>query len=352
MQQIEYSRAYAEITRAYSETIIDGRSYFFKHPTQIENFDIYDRYHAICEHAKLKGLQTEDQKIETAIAGGWWTRQKEDHIEQLKTIIKNLHTTKERLLLPSQKKDVERQIERNEMILLSYGRERREAVGYTVEQYANERFQDETILKLTYKNRELTELVFGKQDEYYYLSDDIVDKIRKGFDAHAAVLSVKNIKLVAATGFFQNLLYIAETDPFNFWGKPVAHCSKYQIDLLIYGKMIKNLIKYRAESGDALSDETLSDPEKLVAVMDAGSAASSSSGSSSSSAVNSALNSNSGQSEGNVAKVSSIVGATSEDLKKMGVKIEKIGGKSLLDLAKENGGKLDKADYLSARLRM
>jgi len=47
--------------------------------------------------------------------------------------------------------------------------------------------------------------------------------------------------------------------------------------------------------------------------------------------------------------VSSYVGASADDLEKMGVKIEKIKGKSLLDLAREKGGTLEKSDYLKVR---
>jgi hypothetical protein len=36
----------------------------------------------------------------------------------------------------------------------------------------------------------------------------------------------------------------------------------------------------------------------------------------------------------------------------MGVTVEKIGGKSLLEIVKEKGGKLDKADYFNVRSRM
>jgi len=48
--------------------------------------------------------------------------------------------------------------------------------------------------------------------------------------------------------------------------------------------------------------------------------------------------------------VSSFVGATKEDLKEMGVRVEKVkGGKSLLQLARENGGVMQKHEYLNAR---
>ena len=43
------------------------------------------------------------------------------------------------------------------------------------------------------------------------------------------------------------------------------------------------------------------------------------------------------------------VGATKEDLDKLGVKVEKLKGKSLLQLAQEKGGTLEKSDYFAAR---
>ena len=48
--------------------------------------------------------------------------------------------------------------------------------------------------------------------------------------------------------------------------------------------------------------------------------------------------------------VSSTVGATKEDLDKLGIKVEKLkGNKSLLELAAEKGGTLEKSDYFAAR---
>jgi hypothetical protein len=48
-------------------------------------------------------------------------------------------------------------------------------------------------------------------------------------------------------------------------------------------------------------------------------------------------------------RVTGHVGATQSDLKDLGVKVEKIGGKSLLQLAEESGGTLEKSEYLNAR---
>lgn len=335
----EYGRIYGEVVRAYSEKFIDGKAYYFKHPSQAEHFDIYSRYESICEDAKLRGLETEEDKLQDAIKGKWWTADKESKIVILRKTIANLNKTRDRLLLISQKRGIEDQILKNERVLITYLKERRDIIGYTVEQYANDKFYDETIIRLTYKNKDLTERVFVDDNEYYYLTEDIVEQIRKGFNGHIATLGMENIKLVAANSFFQNLIYISDTNPNDFWGRPTVNCTKYQIDLLIYGKMIKNLIKNAAESGNPVNEDTTSDPRKLVAWVDSQNGGSSSSRSSSSAPT------------GKTA-VSSYVGATKEDLKQLGVKVEKIGGKSLLEMARENGGTLEKSQYLNARENM
>jgi hypothetical protein len=335
----EYGRIYGEIVRGYSEKIIENKTYYFKHPSQAEHFDIYSRYESICEDAKLRGLETEENKVQDAIKGKWWSPDKESQIAILKKTIANLNKTRDKLLFISQKRGIEEQITRNERILITYLKERRDIIGYTIEKYANDKFYDETIIRLTYKNKDLTDRVFVDDNEYYYLTEDIVEQIRNGFNGHMATLTMENMKLVAASGFFQNLIYVCDTNPNDFWGKPAAHCTRYQIDLLIYGKMIKNLIKSAVESGNPLNEDTINDARKLVAWVDGQTGGNST-----------ARSSSSGQT-GKTA-VSSYVGATKEDLKQLGVKVEKIGGKSLLEMARENGGTLEKSQYLNARENM
>jgi hypothetical protein len=178
----------------------------------------------------------------------------------------------------------------------------------------------------------LTEKAFDNED-YYYLPIEDVDKIREAYNNTSIIFSFKELKLIAASGFFQNLIYLND-DALGFWGKPASTCTKYQIDLLVYGKMYKNLIKNYAENGKPINDEILEDPEKFIEWIE-----------NQSNTPN--LKSKKQKSGKNV--VSSYVGATKDDLNSLGVKTEKIRGKSLLELAAEKGGVLDKDDYLNLR---
>jgi hypothetical protein len=331
----EYGRIYSEICRGFSIDIIEKFTVYFKHPSISEHFSVYGSYDSFIKDGRKKGLQLEEEKIEDAIKGGWWSSEKESKVNFLRKTVQNLFKTRDKLLLQSQKSEIDTQIKYHESILITYTKERREIVGYTLEDYANSKLTEELLIFFTYKNQDFTERAFTTRNEYYDLTDGHVEKIKNSFDQYSRIFNNDNIRKIAACGFFQNLVYLNE-DAYSFWGKPTTQCTKYQIDLLLYGKMYKNMIRSYAENGKAISDEILNDPDTFVEW------ANNQSGGSSSNFRNRK------QKSGKNA-VSSYVGATKEDLQNLGVTTSKIRGKSLLDLAGEKGGVLDKNDYLSLR---
>ena len=332
----EYGRLYSEICRGFSQSLINKDYIYFKHPTLAEHFSIYSTYDLFLKEGKKKGLYSEAEKINEAINNGWWFSDTESKINFLKKTVQNLFKTKDKLLYPSQKEEVEKQIKQNESILITYTKERREIVGYTLEDYASSKMIEELLIFFTYQNQDFTKRLFESREEYYDLNDDRLKNIKNAFDTYSEVFSHDNIKRVAATGFFQNLVYLND-DAHGFWGKAATNCTKYQIDLLLYGKMYKNIIKNYNESGKSVPDDVLNDAEKLVMWID------------NQSKDTSIKSRNKKNKSGSSNLISSPVGATREDLDKIGVKVEKLHGKSLLQLAEEKGGVLEKSEYFKAR---
>ena len=331
----EYGRIYSEISKGFSVEKIGKSNIYFKHPSIAEHFSVYTNYDIFLNEGKKKGLQLEKEKIEIAIKGGWWTTEKESNIHLLKITIQNLFKTRDKLLLLSQKEQIEKQIKQNEAILITYNKERKDIVGYTLEDYANSKLTENLLIFFTYKNPDFTEKLFIDRNEYYDLTDERLEKIKNAFDTYSNVFNYNNIKKIAACGFFQNLVYLNE-DAYSFWGKPASQCSKYQIDLLLYGKMYKNIIRNHGENGKPIRDEIINDPDKFVEWVD----------NYSDTPANKSKNKNSNN---NQDTVYSPVGATKKDLEHLGIKVEKLKGKSLLDIADEKGGTLEKSDYFKAR---
>jgi len=332
----EYGRIYSEICRGFSTDIIEKSAVYFKHPTVAEHFSTYANYDLFIREGRKKGLLLESEKVEEAIDGGWWSSDKESKINFLRKTVQNLFKTRDRLLYASQKVEIEKQIRQNEAILITYTKERREIVGYSLEDYAHSKLTEELLIVFTYKNSDFTQRLFSNRHEYYNLTDGHVEKIKNAFDTFSRVFNHETIRKIAACGFFQNLVYLNE-DAYSFWGNPTTKCTKYQIDVLLYGKMYKNMIKSYAENSKPVPEEALNDPDKFVEWTD----------NQSRDPATRARSKKSGDGSSN--RVSSAVGATKEDLDKLGVKVEKLKGKSLLQLAQEKGGTLEKSDYFAAR---
>lgn len=330
-----FGKIYYQIVNGFTIKDINKKRFYFKHPSVAEHYSLYNNYELILQNATNQGLKTEKDKIEEAIQGGWWSQAKESEINLLKRTIKNLYKTKNKLLLPSQKKSIDIQIRKNESILVTFLKERKEITNLTAEDFTNDKFLDEMLISLTYKDINLQDRFFI-DDSFYDLVDSEYEYIKNAYNNCVNLFSMENIKCVAASGFFQNLVYISE-DAFSFWGKPASKCTKYQIDVLVYGKMYKNLIKSHNENGKPIPDDITEDPKKFISWVDN-------------------LNNTQGKNVQKTSKhsntnnkVSSFVGATKEDLTQMGIKTEKIKGKNLLDLARDSGGILEKSQYLNAR---
>ena len=330
---VEYGRIYSEICNGFSKKLIENQYIYFKHPTIAEHYSTYGNYDYYLEEGRKKGLYTEAEKLEQAIQGGWWSSEKEGNFNLLKKTIDNLNKTKDKLLLQSQKNQIELEIRKNEAILLTYVKERNEITTYTLEQYCQNKLTENLLIFFTYKNQTFTEPFFSSKDEYYDLFVNHINDIQEAFFSYTSLFSIENLKKIAACSFFQNLVYL-NNDASSFWGKPTYLCTKYQIDTLLFGKMYRNIITNKAENGQPVSDQILSDPDAFVDWADSQSG-------------NSSGKSKRNKSGKNM--VTSYVGATKEDLDNLGVTTSKIRGKSLLELAAEKGGQLDKNDYLSLR---
>ena len=330
---LNYEELFHEILSGYTLYKIDNSEVYFKHPNLNESFYINSKYKHLLEEGRQKGLPTEEEKIKEAVDGGWWSTKKETEIKILQRSRANLKKTKSSVKLPAEKTAISKQIKRVDSILITLIKERNEILNYTAEDYANNRFVDELIMFYTYKDSPLKEKFFYTFSEYYDINEDFFEKIKKTFHVFQNKIDEHKIKLLAASGFFQNLVFLTDNVKI-FWGKNLLECTKYQTDVLLYGKLYRNTIKSYAESGSPVPENVLEDPEKFLAWLEE-------QNQSHKKAMSKKFKSKNA--------VSSFVGATPEDLEKMGVKVEKFKGKTLLDLAKEKGGTLEKHDYLKVR---
>ena len=137
-----------------------------------------------------------------------------------------------------------------------------------------------------------------------------------------------NLKKISLSGFFTNLFYLCENNAYTFFGKPLVELTFYQVELFGYGRYYKSLME---NSEAQVPDDVKEDPEKLVEWFE------------STKNAREVLDKSKGsEKEGSA---TSLVGATKQDLKRLGLD----NPNETINLAKkaaEKGGTLSMEDMM------
>jgi hypothetical protein len=322
---------FSEIIKGYSKKNIEGiGTLFFKHINNQDSADI-DIYHEqFFEKAKSMGLPTAKQQEEYLIKEGLWSEDKNKKIIELDKFISNLKTTKSKLFLKAQIDQINTEIDKNDAELKALKYEKKDLIGYTVEEYAAKKINEYYMYVSLFEDEKLQNRFFKKEDYDELDNKDIVLLIRSYNEVNDK-FNDRNLKRISLAGYFSNIFYLSNDDPYIFYGKPLVELSFYQIELFSYGKYFKSIISNAKTKPPSY---LMADPEGLIEWFEG------------SKNVENVLNKNSKLTQkDNIA--SSIVGATEEDLKRLGIKNEdKSTDINLAKEASKKGGKLDMQDLI------
>lgn len=322
---------FSEIIKGYSKKNIDGvGTLFFKHINNQDSaeIDIYNQQ--FMDKAKSMGLPTEKEQEEFLIKEGLWEQEKNKKIIELEKFIGNLKTTKSKLFIKGQLDQINEEIDKNTAQLRALKQERKDLIGYTVEDYTFKKINEYYMFVSLFKDEKLKEKFF-KEEDYEELDNKEIAILIKNYNDVNDKFNDKNLKKISLAGYFSNIFYLSNDDPFIFYGRPLVELSFYQIELFSYGKYFKGIF---ANAKTKPPQYLMNDPDGLIEWFEG------------SKNVDEVLNKNSKVAQkDNVA--TSLVGASSEDLKRLGLKKEE--DTNTIDLTKEaakKGGKLDMQDLI------
>ena len=135
-----------------------------------------------------------------------------------------------------------------------------------------------------------------------------------------------NIKRIALSGFFLNNFYLCKDNPKIYFGKPVVELTYNQSELFSYGRYFKHIL---SDMKNKPSPEIMDDPDKLIEMYNIG------------------QNSSKMKQSAEDSDASTVVGATKEDLERMGMSSpSEDKGVSLSKEASKKGGKLSMDDLI------
>ena len=302
-------RVFTEVVRGFSKIDNDEFGIFYiKHIDVFDSEEIDEKNEEYLNYAKNKGLPTEKQRLEHLKEDGLWSLDKQKEIDETTDYIKQLKLNKSKFFLKAQIDSVSQQIKDENEKLLKLVEEKFNLVGLTAEIFASKKINEYYIFNTLYKEKDLKNKLFT-EEEFDELSEDNLLQLIKMFNYNSSRFSQRNLKRIALSPFFLNDFYLCEDNPMSYFGKFMLQDMKHRP-----------------------SQEVMSDPDKLIEVYDAGKNA------------EKVMSKVDGESD-----ASTIVGATSEDLERLGLQSNEDSAQKGVDLAKEaakKGGNLSMEELI------
>jgi len=306
-------RAFSDIINGYSLVKKDGITAYVKHFGNEDQEALEGHYDRIYNKAKANGLPTEKEAFDLLKEQEMWTEKDESEYASHKKYIEGLNETKKNLIIPSQIKQINDDIEEGQKKLDAKEKERNELLAETCESYARNKSNDYSIYLSFYADTSCSELFFSKEEFEELAKAELTEWFLQYVEA-TKHLSIENIKYLAISTIFTmyyNLL--GSKQLFRFFDKPIYKYSFYQLNLLNYAKVLNSII----ENVDKIPESVKKHPDQLIDFAEAKNR-------------NKDVVSKSQDKQG-----FSVVGASKEDMGEMGVADEL--SVSPFQLAKEKG---------------
>lgn len=299
--------------------------FYIKHLDAFDSEEIDEKDEEYKRHASSKGLPSTKEKINQLKKEGCWGDSEERDISDLELTIKNLKITKSKLMLKSDLENVQNQIDSTQKELDEKLTEKTKLIGYTTDTYSSKKINEYYVFSTAYKDKKLKKRLFS-EEEFDELSEQDVVKFVRIYNYNSEKTSELNIKRIALSGFFLNNFYLCKDNPKIYYGKPVVKLTYNQADLFSYGRYFKHIL---SEMKNKPHQDVMDDPDKLIELYNIG------------------QNSDKIKQSAENSDASTIVGATKEDLERMGISSpSEDKGVSLSQEAAKKGGKLSMDDLI------
>ena len=317
---------FADIVRGHSVVYDEefGKIYV-KHLNSFDSSDIETAKERFYKKAQKMGVPTEAEQEKLLLEQELWSEEKEKRIAEQRVFVANLKRQKGKLYLKSQIEQLREHIKKSEQKLDEMEIEKIELMGQTCERFANKKVNEYYMYISVFADEELDERKFSAT-EFDELTDVELQSLINVYNNSTAKFDSGVIKKVALSPLFLNFFYLCDDNAVNFYGLPIIHLSFYQTEVFSYGLQFKNIL---SDTKNKPPEDIANDPDKLIEWADANKNAQE-------------ILEKTKDEEGSA---SSLVGATPEDLKHLGIDVE-TDGISLEKAAAEKGGSLNMEDLM------
>ena len=317
---------FADILRGYSICEFKDCEFYIKHLSHYDATDLDYVKEKQIKKAAESGLETQADKLKELEEAGLWSTKEESQRDDLESYLVNLRTTKSKLFLSDDREQITQQIKGVEKEISDLGIKREELLGLTQESFADKKINELYIFNSTFKDQETKTPLFGKEEEEEMDIQELYELIR-AYNDKLANFNAMNLKRMALSGFFLNLFYLCKDNPFTFFGKPAMDLTFYQAELFTHGRYFKGILQ---NSKNRPPDDIMGDPDKIIEWYE------------SSTNAQEAMSKVNKEASGG----SSIVGASRDEMQKLGAVDDSEQGIDLMKEAAKKGGELNMDDLI------
>ncbi len=321
MDPKEYRGLFKEIVDGFSAYYVGEKKRFIKHQSTSDLVDFDQVYQMHFDRAIARGLPTEEEIFSDLEKEGVWSKSDDAEIETQKFYLQSLVKNKKNIYLKSALQRVNEQIKEAEEKLNELTSQKENLISNSSERYATNRANDFYMFNSFYKTQDLDEPLYT-QEEFENISTKEVTTLVRIYNSFHTKFSEKKIQHLAIQDFYK-IYYSFSESTMDFFGIPVVKLNNFQLNLLIYTRIFKNIF----EMNDDIPDKIKKDPEALLDYANSSEAREE---------VKGKMNDSS--------SASTIVGATKEDLEELGMNTS--NGTSLHEAAKKKGGSLSMKDLM------
>jgi hypothetical protein len=308
---------FSDIIKGYSYSILNKELIYIKHFNLYDSSEIDVFSNIFYQEAIEKGIKSEKEVVEILINKKIWTR--ENELLECRGMIENLKSSKMVTKAIWQQEAIDKSLKEESKKLAELTAEKKNFIKLTAEDYTAKKIDEYYILTSLYKDRELKERLYSK-DEFYEIEEDVLIEIVKLYNGKMTFFNADNLKKIALFSNFTNLFYLCNDNAFEFYGKSITNLTFYQAELFAYGKYFKSLIQ---NAGKPPPDDIRGDPVMLEEWFEA-----------TKNAERIVGQANERNSDG-----VSLMGAKPADLRKMGVEPTNIA-----EIVKKHGGQMNIKD--------
>ena len=216
---------------------------YAKHFSFFDQIRLDEIYNRAFEKAKLKGLPTKEETLETLNEEKIWETSEEKNWLSKKTYLETLRQTKSKLVIDSQAESVQKQIDEVEKEIFEIESKRSSLIGQTCESYSSSILNAETIICSLYEDVDLRKKLVPEEDIDYVDNNDL-GLLISAYNKGVGNLSIDKIKAMSISGFFTSYFAIVEKNPLSlFKVSNPCELTFYQLNLLSYAKVLRSIIR-------------------------------------------------------------------------------------------------------------